>query len=136
MQHQQTRLRRNRHPDFVCDFLPSAAFEIFFCEQNLDVIEKFGLVGGWQSNKKRNVVLDGLEPFIWKRPRFQPFPMSIFQEADHVQSCRGACPRAQRFSTAAEDRRPYNNSVLAFLRNRDKNPPLEVSYEHALNLSS
>ena len=83
MQQQQARLRSDRDPDFIGDLQPVTAFETFLVEKNLDVIEKLCLIVRRKPDKEGDVVLDDFEPLIRKRPRLQPFTMSIFKKAEH-----------------------------------------------------
>jgi hypothetical protein len=110
MQQEETRLRRDRHPNFVGDFLSRAALETFFRQKNLNVLEQLSLIRDRKPHEERDPGFNDLQPFVRKRPRLQPFPMSIFEETEHYESCRGACPHAQRFSTAAEDSRLYDRN--------------------------
>ena len=83
MQQKQTRLRRDRCSNLVGDFLSGAPFEIFFRQENLNVIEQFSLIVRRQSSEERNVAFNDLEPLVRKRPRLDPIPLSIFQKPEH-----------------------------------------------------
>src|SRR5207248_7955752 len=84
MQQEQTRLRGDCHPNFIGDLLPGAAFETLFGQKNLHVFEQFGLIRDREPNEECDSRFNDFQPLIWKRPRLQPFPMSIFEKAEHL----------------------------------------------------
>jgi hypothetical protein len=85
MEQEQTRLHRDRDPNFIRNLETAAAFEAFLSEKNLNMAEKLGLIGGRQPVEKGNIPLDRAEQILWKRLSTQLTPPALLEESkNHI----------------------------------------------------